>query len=183
MNPLTKDRFDVVSKVVAIIGGLISAIILILTLHGSTEQRARELRWNQAKLAMELEDGMLNDRHAFSALNMTDWERKEYKIDGNKDPNPVMIDSDEVKEALNVNNNFKLPPNGVFIRESFDRLFYHMGKMERSIESNLIRFEDVRSPLDYYVPLLRAKYGEVLMPYMKQLYHYDAMKFMNRFPT
>jgi hypothetical protein len=68
MNPLTKDRFDVVSKVVAIIGGLISAVILILTLNGSTEQRARELRWNQAKLAMELEDGMLNDRPCFQSV-------------------------------------------------------------------------------------------------------------------
>jgi hypothetical protein len=179
MNPLTKDRFDMASKFVAIIGGLISASILILTLHGNTQQRDRELRWNQAKLAMELEDGMLNDPRAFDALNMTDWENKEYTVDGNK----VMINSHEVQEALNVKNNFKLPPNGVFIRESFDRLFYHMGKMERSINSNLIIFNDVRSPIDYYVPILRSKYGEILIAYMKQLNDNDALKFMNRFQS
>src|SRR5262245_6802588 len=179
MNPLTKDRFDVASKVVAIIGGLISASILILTLHASTEQRARELRWNQAKLAMELEDGMLKDPQAFNALNMTDWENKEYTVEGNK----VVISSKEVQQALDVNNNFNLPPNGVFIRESFDRLFFHLGKMERSIQSNLIRFEDVRSPIDYYVRFLRSKYGEGLINYMKQLNHTDAMKFMNRFAS
>lgn len=68
MNSLTKDRFDIASKAVAIIGGLISATILILTLNGSTEQRARELRWNQAKLAMEFVDEMLSDPQAFNAL-------------------------------------------------------------------------------------------------------------------
>ena len=179
MNTLTKDKFDVASKLVAIVGGLISAIILILTLQGNTAQRDRELRWNQAKLAMELTDGMLNDLSAFNALNMTDWNRKEYTVEGNK----VVITSHDVQEALNVENDLTLSSNGVFVRESFDRLFYHMGKIERSIESNLIRFEDVCSPLDYYVPFLRSKYGDILTEYMKQLHHSDAVKFMDHFQS
>jgi hypothetical protein len=152
MNPLTKDRFDVTSKTVAIIGGLISASVLILTLQGSTNQRARELRWNQARLATELVGGMLSDPQAFNALRMTDWTRYEYKIEEKK----VVITSDEVQEALNIENNDKLPPNGVFIRETFDKLFYHMGIIERALESNLVRLEDVRSPMDYYIPFLRS---------------------------
>ena len=74
VNPLTKDKFDMISKAVAIIGGLISAIVLIISLNESTDQRASELRWNQAKLAAELEDDMfVNDLQAFNALRMTDW--------------------------------------------------------------------------------------------------------------
>jgi hypothetical protein len=176
MNPSTKDRFDVVSKGVAIIGGLISAIILILTLNGSTEQRARELRWNQAKLAMELSDSMLSDDQAFNALRMIDWKGYEYQVEGEK----VFIISEEVQDALKVENNENLPTNGAFIKESFDRLFYHLGKMERSLKSELIRFEDIRSPMDYYVPLLRCTYGKILLPYMKQLHHTDALQFMGR---
>lgn len=179
MSQLTKDRFDVTSKTVAIIGGIISAIILILTLNAGTEQRARELRWNQAKLATELMDEMLSDSQSFNALRMTDWENVDYQVDGKK----VLISSQEVQDALDVKNNNNLPPNGFFIRESFDKLFYHMGKIERSLESNLLKFEDVRSPMDYYVPFLRSKYSKVLKSYMEQLHHKDAIKFMERFQS
>ncbi|HVG21776.1 MAG TPA: hypothetical protein VNI02_22260 [Blastocatellia bacterium] len=177
MNVLTKDRFEIGSKAVAIIGGLISAIVLILTMQNGTEQRARELRWNQAKLAMELVDDMMSDAEAFNALRMIDWEEYEYQVEGEK----VMITSQEVREALKVENNTSLTPNGIIVRESFDKLFYHMGKIERSLESNLIRFEDVRSPMEYYAPFLRSTYGDVVALYMRQLHHNDALEFMNRF--
>lgn len=108
---------------------------------------------------------------------MTDWVNKDYQIEDKK----VFINSQEVQKALDIKNNNNLPPNGAFIRESYDRLFYHMGKIERSLKSNLIKFEDVRSPMDYYVPFLQSGYGEVLIPYMKQLHHTDALEFMNRF--
>jgi hypothetical protein len=179
MDASTKDRFEVASKAVAIIGGLISAVILIMSLQRGTEQRARELRWNQARLSMELMDGMLSDPQAFNALRMIDWAAYEYQIDGKK----VVINSGEVQEALDVENNTSLTPSGVFIRESFDKLFYHMGKIERSLKSNLIMFEDVRSPMEYYVPFLRSTYEKILTPYMKQLHHNDALEFMNRFQT
>jgi hypothetical protein len=177
ISRLTKDRFEIASKTVAILGGLVSAIILILTVQESTKQRASELRWNQAKLATELLDNTLNDTKAFNALNMIDWENKGYQV-GN---DFVMINSGKVVNALNVENNSNLSPNGVFIRESFDRLSYHLGKLERSLESDLILFKDVTSPMDYYVPFILSKYGKVIIPYMEQLHHDDALKFMNRF--
>ena len=179
ISSFTKDVFEIASKIVAIFGGLITAIILILTLNSGTKQRANELRWNQAKLASELVDRVLNDPMALNALNMIDWENKAYQ---NGD-SIIVISSDEVQKALNIENNFNLPPNGEFIRESFDRLSYHMGKIERALESNLIIYEDVQSPMDYYIPFLRSKYGTVLIPYMKQLQHNDALKFMNRFKS
>ncbi len=179
-NPLTKDRFGMISKVVAIIGGLISAIALIISLNDNTNQRARELQWNQAKLAAELEDDIfINDPKAFNALRMTDWGAYDFIIEGTK----VMITSEEVQEALNIEKNNELTPKGVFVRESFDRLFYRIGKIERAVKSKLIRFEDVYSPMDYYVPFLRSTHGQVLIPYMQQLHHTDALKFMKRFDT
>jgi hypothetical protein len=173
-----KDRFDMVSKAVAIVGGLLSAIILIISFRASTAQRARELRWQQAKLAAELEDDMLiNDPQAFNALRMTDWNAFQFTVEGKT----VSVTRTDVQDALNVENNDNLPANGVLVRESFDRLFYRMGKIERALESNLIRFEDVCSPMDYYVPFLRSTHGQVLIPYMEQLHHNDALKFMKRF--
>src|ERR1039457_2560071 len=180
MNLLTKDSFDMASKTVAIIGGLISAIVLMLSLNANTAQRENELRWSQAKLAADLEDGMLiNDPQAFNALRMTDWGMYDFTIEGKK----VRITRKEVQESLNVKNNKKLSLKGVFIRESFDRLFYRMGKIERSLRSNLVKFEDVYSPMDYYIPFLRSTLGQVLIPYMEQLHQTDALKFMKRFET
>ena len=178
-NPLTKDRFDLISKTVAIIGGLISAIALIISLQDNTEQRARELRWNQAKLAVELEDDMfINDPQAFNALRMIDWGAYDYTIKGTA----VMITRGEVQQAFNIDKNNELTPKSVFIRESFYRLFfYRMGKIERAVKSKLVRFEDVYSPMDYYVPFLRSTHGQVLIPYMEQLHHTDALEFIKRF--
>lgn len=173
-----KDRFDMVSKAVAIVGGLLSAIVLIISFRASTAQRARELRWQQAKLAAELEDDMLiNDPQAFNALRMTDWNAFQFTVEGKTVP----VTREHVHAALSVQNNDNLPSNGVLIRESFDRLFYHMGKIERALGSDLIRFEDVYSPMDYYVPFLRSTHGQVLIPYMEQLHHTDALNFMKRF--
>ncbi len=179
-NSLAKDRFDMASKAVAIIGGLISAIVLIISLRASTAEKTRELRWDQAKLAVELEDDMLiNDPQAFNALRMTDWGAFDFTIEGKK----VRVTQDDVQEALDVENNDNLTINRVFVRESFDRLFYRMGRIERALESNLIRFEDVCSPMDYYIPFLRSAHGQVLMPYMEQLHHSDAVNFMKRFDS
>lgn len=174
----TKSIFDGVSKSVAIIGGLISAFVLIISLRANTNQKATELRWNQAKLAVELQDDMLiNDPQAFNALRMTDWSAFDFAVNGKS----VRVNREEVLAALDTGNNSNLPPNGVFIRESFDRLFYRMGKIERALGSNLIRFEDVCSPMDYYVPFLRSTYGTVLDGYMTQLHQTDAQNLMKRF--
>ena len=171
-------KFDNVSKAVAIIGGLISAFALIVSLRANNNQRATELRWNQAKLAAELQDDMLiSDAQSFNALRLSDWGAFDFLVNGAT----VRITGDEAKVILDPKNNDNLPTNGVFVRENFDRLFYRMGKIERALKSDLIKFEDVRSPMDYYVPSLRSTYGEVLDQYMTQLHDDDACRFMQRF--
>ena len=171
-------RFDNLAKAVGIIGALISAVVLIVSLRQNTNQRASELRWNQAKLAVELQDDMLiNDPQSFDALRMTDWSAFNFIIDGKT----VTVTRQEAKQALDPANNSSLPPNGVFVRERFDRLFYRMGRIERALESDLIKFDDVCSPMDYYVPFLRSTFGGALDDYMRQLHDEDARRFMNRF--
>jgi hypothetical protein len=179
MSQPARDRFEVASKSIAIIGGIISALGLIITLQGSITQRSTEHRWNQAKLAMELIDDMLSDPQAFDALRMIDWDSRTYQV--GKD-HEEKIGTGEVHDALDVRNNSNLSPAGVYVRESFDRLFYHLGKLERAIDSDLVRFEDVDSPLDYYVPIFRSKYGDAAPQYMKQLGDRDAMGLLERFP-
>ena len=60
---------------------------------------------------------------------MTDWAAFDFVLNGET----VTITRQEVAQALNVANNSSLPPNGVFVRESFDRLFYRMGKIDYNL--------------------------------------------------
>jgi len=178
MNPSTKEKFEVTSKTVAIIGGILSAVALVWTLQSSTEQRASELRWKQANLAMELVDTLLSDPRAFDALRMIDWNSRSYQIGADED---ALISVENARNALNILNNYNLSPSDIYVRESFDRLFYHMGRMERSLRSELILFEDVRSPLGYYTYILCQEYKTVLTAYMRQLGVDDAQKLLDRF--
>ena len=173
----TKDRFEIASKSIAIAGGIVSAIALIITLGRNTAQRASELRWDQARLAMEFTDAMLADPQAFDALRMVDWERRAYPV-GDR---VAVIGSSEVRHALDVRSNASLSPTDIYVRETFDRLFYHFGKIDRAIDSRLVLQDDVASPIDYYAPVLLNKYGDVLIPYMRQLNHCDALDLLHRF--
>jgi hypothetical protein len=56
-----------------------------------------------------------------------------------------------------------------------------MGKVDRALHSNLIKFEDVCSPMAYYVPFLRSTYGPVLDAYMTKLRQDDTREFMQVF--
>ena len=179
MSQLAKDRIDVASKGIAIVGGIISAVALIFTLQGSTAQRSQEHRWNQAKLAMDLVSGILSDPQAFDALRMIDWTSRTYQISKDREEK---IGFEEVHAALDTRNNLKLSLGGVYVRECFDRLFYHLGKIERAIQSDLVKFDDVDSPLDYYVPIIQKQYGDVVFDYMEQLGDHDAIKLLRRFP-
>lgn len=173
MNPLVKDRFDVTSKSVAIVGGLLSAVALVWTLSSATEQRARELRWEQARLGMELVDEMLADPMAMDALRMTDWEGYRFVI--RRDTIPIT--SADVRLALDVSLE-EPPPYMDFIRERYDRLFYHLGRMQRSRESGLVTLADVSEPMAYYSYYFDTRYGEVGEEYMAQLGHVGASTFL-----
>src|SRR5688572_9416059 len=105
MSQLTKDRFEAASKSIAIVGGIVSAVVLIVTLQGSLTQRKSEHRWNQARLAMQLVDEMMADAQAFDALRMIDWNNRTYQVTAGREET---ITTRNVSEALDVRNNHSL---------------------------------------------------------------------------
>lgn len=177
VNQLTKDRFEILSKTVAIIGGIVSALALIWTLNESTVQKKLELRRNQSRLGMELVDAILSDTQTFDALRMVDWNRRIYQVGKNKQ----VITTEDVRIALDIQNSDHLSEIDVFIREHFDELFYHMEKIERCLRVDLIQFEDIQSPLDYYLPIMYNKYRDVLDQYMQLVGHKEATALLIRF--
>jgi len=180
-NQSTGHRLEFGTKIVAIVGGIISALGLIMTLHSSTEQNKNELMWKKSNLAKELIDSMLSDPQAMDAMRMIDWNGREFDF-GRGQQHTIYIK--EVQRALHPKNDDTLFEKDVFIREYFDRLFYHMGRMERSLRTNLIKFEDVKSPLNYYAGKILACPEASFKPYMRNLMHDDALLLLDRFdPT
>jgi hypothetical protein len=71
-------------------------------------------------------------------MRMIDWEARSYQISSGR---LAQIAFQDVRDALDVRNNTSLSPGGVYVRESFDRLFHHMGKIKRALklESHQVR--------------------------------------------
>ncbi len=172
------NRLEFGAKIIAIAGGIVSALGLIWTLQVSTEQNETELKWKKSNLAKELIDSMLSDPQAMDAMRMIDWNGREFDL-GNGQQQTIY--NEEVQRALDPKNDDNLFEKDVSIREYFDRLFYHMGRMERSLRTNLIKFEDVRSPLNYYAGKILACPEASFKPYMTNLMHDDALKLLDRF--
>jgi hypothetical protein len=147
------NRLELGTKIVAIVGGIISALGLIMALHASTKQSETELMWKKSNLAKELIDSMLSDPQAMDAMRMIDWNGRDFNVgEGVKEK----ICRIHVKSALKPKNDDNLAKKDIYIREAFDRLFYHMGRMERSLKTGLINLEDMSSPLAYYVGQIRS---------------------------
>ena len=140
-------------------GGLILSIVSYIsqqTLNRKQrnlelEQSKLQLRWKQAEAAKKILDEMHSDKNAVAAMKMLDWNDVEFEVAPGK--NEVIWEKDYVK-ALRTNN-LTFTDKEMFIRNSFDSLFYYMAMMEHYIKTDLILLEDVRFPLDYYLKIIK----------------------------
>ncbi len=121
-------------------------------------QRSRQLRWDQAKLAKEINDQFLEDHEAQEALGIVDSDALIIEItDDDKKPPitfRVILENDQHVKALQINPKGANPME-TFIRECFDAWFYWMSIMEQYLKNELIRQEDIAYPSDYYIRCLR----------------------------
>jgi predicted peptidase len=67
------------------------------------------------------------------------------------------------------------------VQDSFDALFYYLERIENYLKCEFTTFEDIRSPLDYYVILL-SKNKVVFEQYLKEIKHQNALDLLERFP-
>jgi hypothetical protein len=69
------------------------------------------------------------------------------------------VDEKVIKEALSVTEIGDVPKQGearllLYVRECFDELYFRMGQLEDAIGAGLVTFDDVKTPIDYYVGLM-----------------------------
>ena len=174
MNPLLKDCIQVGSWAVAIIGGLIAAGVALYQQRANRKQREIELRWNQAKLGRELFDQMFNT--SGQALVMLDY----YEENRAFAAIPGGDKTVGLKDILTALDNASRADKSIYIRERLDELFYHFERIENSIVNELVTFDDVICPSEYYAEIL-AKEKKVYAAYLKQAGYKRVPQFLDRF--
>jgi cell division protein FtsB len=151
------------------------------------DQRNRQLRWDQAKLAKEINDQFLEDHEAQEALGIIDSDASFFEITDDTKKPPikfrVLLDNDEHIKALQINPKAATSMEA-FVRECFDAWFYWMSIMEQYLKNELIREEDIAYPSDYYIRCLRddRKLYDACVAYIERYrLSPNILKFMVRF--
>lgn len=133
-------------------GSLILSLVSYLSQQIlNRQQRQLELRWRQAEAGKKLIDEMLSDENALAAMKMLDWNDVKFEI---APGNFQSVWEKDYLQALRIEN-LNFTDKEMFIRNCFDSLFYYAAMIEHYLKSNLIVFEDVAFPLDYYYKTMR----------------------------
>lgn len=174
----TKDKVDIVFKLVATIGGLITAFKILYELQEGRKQKAKDLRWKQANTARELITQMLNDDLANKATIMFDWSNREFKISPTV---TATIDFHEVVNALRTTN-LDFTDKEVFIRDCVDAFLFQVEFIEQSINNGLIEFKDIKFPMEYFIKTIKEhNILSSLKEFIRQYNYKNSGHFIQRF--
>jgi hypothetical protein len=91
----------------------------------------------------------------------------------------VLITAADMLDALRVPEPPQSPTYD-FIRDAFDTLYYYVDRLEHFIQVGLTSFEDISSPLDYYVDYL-AEDKDLHASYIALTRYTRVRKFLERF--
>ena len=174
MPSLILDISQLVAWLVAGVGVLFGVFRGLKEMRLSREARQTEQRWRRADLARQLLERLEGDEAVLAAFRMTDYDKGEIEVQGR-----FTATRPEIKAALTVGP-LKPVSKETQIRDSFHSLFSHLEHLEHYIRINLIFFEDVQYPLEYWMHNLLADWRTV----SKNLDAYNfplAKRFIERF--
>ena len=174
MPSLILDISQLVAWLVAGVGVVFGVFRGLKEMRLSREARQTEQRWRRADLARQLLERLEGDEAVLAAFRMTDYDKGEIDVQGR-----FTATRQEVKTALTVGP-LKPVSKETQIRDSFHSLFSHLEHLEHYIRINLIFFEDVQYPLEYWMRNLLADWRTV----SKNLDAYNfplARRFIERF--
>jgi len=156
---------------------MVGAAVALINLRAGRFQRAQDLRWKQADAGKKLNDEMLTDVQALAAMDILDYDGREFTLpSGRKET----VSHAEVADGL-VPSTPVTSEKQIFIRDSFDSLFYYMAMLEHYTSRTLILAEDVTHPIDYYVRLLASLKRQV-DAYLADYRLEQTAAFLRRYP-
>lgn len=123
-----------------------AAIKALYEMHATREHRARELRWQQAREAKYLVDEMWADKSTKDAMEILAHGIQFYKV---KEEEMEISFEDMCKavEEMEKDSSNK----GIYARRCLEFFLDKLTRIEHFLSVNLVTFDDVQVPLEYYV--------------------------------
>lgn len=173
-----KDKIEIITQIVVIVGGLIAAYKIITEIKQSRIQRHQDLRWKQSNSAHELLKDMLASPLVNDATIMMDWTGREFAIaSGNK----KSITFEEVTKALRIEN-LNFSEKEVYIRDCADAFLFHVELIEQAIRNELIEFRDIKFPMTYYISAMKKNdLYDAYLEFIKEYSYKNSERFLGRF--
>ena len=171
------NRLEWIGKYAAIISALVAATVGIAQFRRGVSQSIRELEWKQADMARTLINGMMKD-DGWQAMTMLDWEEgRTYELaSGTKVrivPRDVPV---AIEAALRVNGSRRTETQR-FITDRFDRFLFQVSQLQSAVRSGLVRMDDVKFPLDWYVEKRLCTHKKLLLEYIAENSTIEAKQF------
>ena len=161
-------RLESIWRYATIVSALVAAVVGIEQYRRGVSQSVRELEWRQAEMARTLINAMINDE-GWQALTMLDWEEgRNYEIaPGTR----VRILPREVPEALEASLRTKgrqRTETQRFITDRFDRFLFLVSQLQTAVRSGLVRKDDVKFPLNWYIEKRLCGHKKLLLEYIAE---------------
>jgi hypothetical protein len=176
-NLFATDQVEVITGALTVIGLIVAAIGLFLTVYSiqqasklaskdrkaALEQAQKDLRWRQTVEAQRAIRRMLDDTQASDAMTMLDWDGQKFSIA----ERPTRVTHAEIIEAL-------APGRGeftevqAFVRDRIDALLAHLELIQQGIEAEIFTLDDIAFPIDYYIDQMENNIGiEIVKRYIQ----------------
>jgi len=162
-----KDWAQIVSWIVASLGGVFAAFYAIYQMQQNREQRKDELRFKKLQESKELLDQLFDDERSNNFMRMLDWSGRKYEIE--KDRRET-ITQDELYVALRIAD-LSFDAKQAYIRDCADSFFGTADMIGHYVRMQLVLEEVVSQPLLYYVQEMNRK-SAVFVNFM-EAYGYD----------
>jgi hypothetical protein len=161
-------RLESIGKYAAIVSALVATAVGIGQYRRGVSQSVRELEWRQAEMARTLIDGMLADE-GWQAMTMLDWEEgRDFELAPGRRVHILPVDVPVAIEASLRADGPKRTETQRFITDRFDRFLFRVSQLQAAVRSGLVRNEDVRFPLEWYVERRLCRHKKLLLAYMAE---------------
>jgi hypothetical protein len=172
------NRIEWIGKYAAIFSALVAASIGIAQFRRSVAQSERELAWKQAEMARTLTIAMMNDE-GWQAVTMLDYaEGRTFEIAPETKAHIRPADVAPALEAAVQATRRQRTETQRFITDRYDRLFFLVSQLESAVRSGLVRREDVRFPLSWYVEKRFCKQKKLILDYIAENSANEARQFL-----
>jgi hypothetical protein len=162
------NRLESIARYVAIVSALVAATVGIGQYRRGVSQSMRELEWKQAEMARTLVNGMMEDE-GWQAMTMLDWEEgRTYEIAPGTKVHILPRDVPVAIEAALRATGSQRTETQRFITDRYDRFLFRVSQLQAAVRSGLVRKQDVRFPLEWYVKKRICSHKKVLLAYMAE---------------